>query len=136
MTWQPEVDEIRRREELAQKMGGEANVKRQHDNGRLTVRERIDRFLDKGSFHEMGALAGKPDYNDEGKLVGAIVAIARHGSIVHYEAHGMSDRLTFIEGSIFANVDCSHTFDLIISNPPYVRQDEAIFYPNQCRGPR
>ena len=62
MSWQPEVDEIKRRIELAKQMGGEANVARQHANGRLTVRERIERLLDPESFHETGALAGKAAY--------------------------------------------------------------------------
>ena len=68
MSWQTEVDEIKRREELAKQMGGEANVARQHANGRLTVRERIERLLDPGSFHETGALAGKAVY-ENGELV-------------------------------------------------------------------
>ncbi|MGE0881998.1 MAG: acyl-CoA carboxylase subunit beta [Blastocatellales bacterium] len=68
MSWQPEVDEIKRREELAKQMGGDANVARQHANGRLTVRERIERLLDQGSFHETGALAGKAAYID-GELI-------------------------------------------------------------------
>ncbi len=68
MSWQPEVDEIKRRVELAKQMGGEANVARQHNNGRLTVRERIDRLLDANSFHETGTLAGKATY-ENGELV-------------------------------------------------------------------
>jgi acetyl-CoA carboxylase carboxyltransferase component len=69
VSWQPELDEIRRREELARQMGGAANVERQHAAGRLTVRERIDRLLDPGSFHEAGALAGQAKYDAEGNLV-------------------------------------------------------------------
>ena len=61
LTWEPEVEEIKRREELAKQMGGPANVERQHSSGKLTVRERIDRLLDTGSFHEIGALAGQAD---------------------------------------------------------------------------
>jgi acetyl-CoA carboxylase carboxyltransferase component len=68
LSWQPEVDEIKRRVELAKQMGGEANVARQHANGRLTVRERIDRLLDAGSFHETGALAGRAVY-ENGEMV-------------------------------------------------------------------
>lgn len=68
MSWEPEVDEIHRREALALEMGGEANVHRQHDNGRLTVRERIERLLDAGTFRETGALAGRAEYDDEGRL--------------------------------------------------------------------
>jgi len=49
-------------------MGGAANVKRQHDAGRLTVRERIDCLLDPGSFHEIGALTGRATYDECGQL--------------------------------------------------------------------
>jgi acetyl-CoA carboxylase carboxyltransferase component len=57
-SWEPEIEELRRRLELAHAMGGPENVARQHKAGRLTVRERIERLLDPGSFHETGALAG------------------------------------------------------------------------------
>lgn len=69
MSWQPEIDELRRREEFARKMGGPEKVKRQHDGGKLTVRERIDRLLDPGSFREIGAIAGKAEYDADGNLV-------------------------------------------------------------------
>jgi acetyl-CoA carboxylase carboxyltransferase component len=68
VTWQPEIDEIRRREALAREMGGQANIARQHAAGRLTVRERIHRLLDPGTFHEIGALAGRAAYDDTGEL--------------------------------------------------------------------
>ncbi|NKB32451.1 MAG: methylmalonyl-CoA carboxyltransferase [Pseudomonadales bacterium] len=68
MSWQDEIDEIKRREALAEQMGGEERIQRQHDNGRLTVRERIDKLVDKDSFNEIGALAGKAEYDAEGNL--------------------------------------------------------------------
>jgi acetyl-CoA carboxylase carboxyltransferase component len=68
VTWQPEVDELHRREQLARKMGGAERVKRQRDTGRLTVRERIDLLLDAGSFEEWGALAGFATYGPKGTL--------------------------------------------------------------------
>ena len=40
-------------------MGGTERVERQHASGRLTVRERIERLFDPGTFHETGALAGR-----------------------------------------------------------------------------
>lgn len=64
MSWQHEVDEIKRRVELAKQMGGPANVERQKASGKLTVRERIEQLLDPGSFHEIGALAGKAVYEN------------------------------------------------------------------------
>src|SRR2546421_4461031 len=69
MSWEPELEELRRREELARRLGGEERVERQHASGRLTVRERIERLFDPGSFHETGAIAGKVVYDDEGELV-------------------------------------------------------------------
>jgi acetyl-CoA carboxylase carboxyltransferase component len=70
--WQPEVDELHRREALAQAMGGPDKIERQHAGGKLTVRERIDALVDPGSFHEIGALAGKATYDDDGALVGFV----------------------------------------------------------------
>jgi acetyl-CoA carboxylase carboxyltransferase component len=68
VTWEPELDELRRREELARRMGGGERVARQHASGRLTVRERIDRLFDPGSFHETGAIAGQGSYDEHGEL--------------------------------------------------------------------
>ncbi len=68
MTWQPELDELRRREAFAREMGGPGKVRRQHDANRLTVRERIDALLDPASFREVGALSGKAEYDTEGNL--------------------------------------------------------------------
>ncbi len=67
MSWEKEVEEIRRRIEIAKGMGGADNIKRQHDGGKLTVRERIEKLLDTGSFREYGALAGAPKY--EGQIL-------------------------------------------------------------------
>ncbi len=68
MGWKDDIEELRRREALAWEMGGADKVKRQHDGGKLTVRERIDRLLDPGSFHEVGATAGKAKYRADGSL--------------------------------------------------------------------
>ena len=68
MTWQKEIDELRRRQELARQMGGDEAIARQHSRGRLTVRERIGLLLDRDSFQEIGTLAGNAEYNDEGEL--------------------------------------------------------------------
>src|SRR6266480_3428424 len=68
MSWEDEVAELRRREELAKRMGGEEKVARQHAAARLTVRERIDALLDPDSFHEIGAIAGRAEYGEDGSL--------------------------------------------------------------------
>ena len=68
MTWTPELEELRRREAMAREMGGADKVARQHAGGRLTVRQRIDGLLDAGSFHEVGAIAGKATYDGRNQL--------------------------------------------------------------------
>src|SRR5215207_3542458 len=55
-------------------MGGEERIERQHASGRLTVRERIERLFDEGTFHETGALAGRGTYGDDGELTGFLPA--------------------------------------------------------------
>jgi acetyl-CoA carboxylase carboxyltransferase component len=90
MTWQPELDELRRREELARRMGGPERVARQHAAGKLTVRERVERLLDDRSFHETGAIAGKGEYDDAGELTGFLPAnvVVGQGRIVNHSPDG------------------------------------------------
>ena len=64
MSWQDEVDELRRREAMAEAMGGPEVIARQRRQGKLTVRERIAALADPGSFREFGALAGSATYED------------------------------------------------------------------------
>lgn len=68
--WQPELDELARRRELAEQLGGPERVERLHATGRLTVRERIDTLVDKASFREFSQLQGHATYDDEGRFVG------------------------------------------------------------------
>ncbi|MBW2090684.1 MAG: methylmalonyl-CoA carboxyltransferase [Deltaproteobacteria bacterium] len=63
--WAPEIEELRLRESLAAQMGEPERIERQHASGRLTVRERIDKLLDKGTFHETGAIVGVPTYEGD-----------------------------------------------------------------------
>ncbi|MGE0310782.1 MAG: acyl-CoA carboxylase subunit beta [Lautropia sp.] len=84
MSWKAEVDEIEQRKAFAQQMGGAESVARQHQKGKLSARERIDRIADPGSFFEIGALAGKAEYDKDWKLKSvrpsnAIVGTARLG---------------------------------------------------------
>ncbi|MGD8293888.1 MAG: carboxyl transferase domain-containing protein [Desulfobacterales bacterium] len=54
MPFEKELDELARRKDRALEMGGAEKVKKQHDRGKLTARERIDLLLDSGSFLEIG----------------------------------------------------------------------------------
>jgi acetyl/propionyl-CoA carboxylase alpha subunit/acetyl-CoA carboxylase carboxyltransferase component len=67
--WSAEVAEIDRRRAAALEMGGPAKVERQHDEGKLSARERIEALADPGSFHEIGALTGIVRYDEDGRPV-------------------------------------------------------------------
>src|ERR1700676_1528153 len=68
MGWQPELDELRERERQGRELRGADKVERQHDAGKLTIRERVDGLVDHDSFHEIGAIAGRAQYDEEGRL--------------------------------------------------------------------
>ena len=69
MTWDPEIEEINRRRAMAREMGGPDRVAQQHSLGKLTVRERIEKLVDSGSFMERGILGGVGTYDEEENLV-------------------------------------------------------------------
>ncbi len=56
--WRQDVDELNRQIEFAKQLGGKESVDFHHRRGKLTVRERIKLLEDRGSFHEIGAIAG------------------------------------------------------------------------------
>ncbi|HRP11956.1 MAG TPA: hypothetical protein PLK37_13055, partial [Terricaulis sp.] len=68
MSWEDEINEKRRREKLAEQMGGADRVARQKASGKLNVRERVAALADPGSFHEIGKIAGKASYGKDNEL--------------------------------------------------------------------
>ncbi|WP_339689234.1 carboxyl transferase domain-containing protein [uncultured Parasphingorhabdus sp.] len=66
MTWKPELEELAERQRLAEKMGGEEKVSRQHGRGKLDARARIAGIVDEGSFREIGKIAGRGTYAEDG----------------------------------------------------------------------
>src|SRR5262247_2954757 len=63
------MEELRRREEFADELGGPERVARQHKGGRYTVRERIAKLADPASIHEVGKIAGSAHYDARNDLV-------------------------------------------------------------------
>jgi acetyl-CoA carboxylase carboxyltransferase component len=72
------VTELRERTERARQGGGPKYLQRHRDQGKLPVRERIDRLIDPGSpFLELSALAATDVYDDEAPSAGLVTGIAR-----------------------------------------------------------
>jgi acetyl-CoA carboxylase carboxyltransferase component len=106
LTWDPELEELRRRQELARRMGGEERVQRQHASGRLTVRERIDRLFDPGTFRETGSIAGRATYDEHGEVTDFLPAntIVGQGRIEGRRAIVQGDDFTVRGGSADAAI--------------------------------
>lgn len=65
MSWESDVEEIRKQSEMARQMGGAEGIAFQHSRGKLTVRERVDLLQDPGSFKEIGTLTGTATWDGD-----------------------------------------------------------------------
>ncbi len=106
MSWQDEIDELHRREGLAHAMGGAEKVARQHEFGKLTIRERIDAISDPDSFAEIGALAGVADYDADGVLTAFTPSnfVFGHATIANRPVILSGDDFTVRGGSADASI--------------------------------
>jgi len=77
------LDELHRRYAASRIGGGEERVRKQHDAGKLTARERIDILLDPGSFEELDALVVHrcADFNMEAQRIPGDGVVTGHGRI-------------------------------------------------------
>ncbi len=66
--WSSELEELRARVGFAAELGGPEAVANHRAKGRLTIRDRIDRLADVGTFAEVGRLAGRAVRDENGAL--------------------------------------------------------------------
>src|SRR5438874_12917497 len=73
------VSAIRNEEEKIREGGGAKGIESQHNKGRLTARERIQKLVDPGSFFELGAYAAYRMYEEWGgaPAAGVVTGVAR-----------------------------------------------------------
>ena len=68
MSWKKEIEELGQRRAMAERMGGEEKVARQHSRGKMDARARLAGIVDEGSFREIGKIAGRGTYGADGEL--------------------------------------------------------------------
>ncbi len=82
-----DVDNLHQKRAIAKQGGGPDKIKRQHDRGKLTARERLDLLFDKDTFCEVGILGGedieKPDA--DGVIAGYGKINGRYAGLVSYD---------------------------------------------------
>ena len=74
MSWEKEINEIKKRERLSLEQGGKESVLKHHSKGRKTLRERLNLILDKNSFDEIGKISGSSIHNNQDELKNFIPA--------------------------------------------------------------
>src|SRR6202790_1281470 len=95
MKLEEKIAELKRRDQLAQEGGGAERRERQHREGKLSARERIDFLLDEGSFEELDKLVRHRcrNFGMEDNVVDGDGFITGHGLI-----HG---RPAFVFAQVF-----------------------------------
>ncbi len=102
MSKNEKVEELKRRREEAKKGGGEKRIKKQHDKGKLTARERLDLLLDDGSFDELDPFVTHRSEAfglDEKRIPGDGV-VTGHGLIHGRPVYVFSQDFTVFGGSL------------------------------------
>ena len=80
MEKQERINELLKLIEMNRRLGGEDRIARQHQLGRLTARERIERLLDPGTFEESGTLMYGLQPDEEGRTT-HINQVSGHGRV-------------------------------------------------------
>jgi acetyl-CoA carboxylase carboxyltransferase component len=102
--WDEQVEELRARKGRSLEMGGPERVARQHEQSKLTVRERLDLLFDAGTFVELGLLAhqqsvrGLPALPPERTPTDGVVT--GHGQIDGRQAWVIAYDFTVLAGSM------------------------------------
>jgi len=97
--YESRVEELRDRRKKNLGMGGEEKVARQHERGKLTVRERLDLLFDPGSFVELGLLAQNRDGSDTAPADGVVTG---HGDVDGRQVWVIAYDFTVMAGSMGA----------------------------------
>jgi len=93
------VDDLRARRKKNLAMGGAEKVAKQHERGKLTVRERIDLLFDAGTFVELGLLAQNRDGSDNAPADGVVTG---HGEVDGRQVWVIAYDFTVMAGSMGA----------------------------------
>ena len=97
--YESKIGELRDRRARNLAMGGDDKIARQHEKGKLTVRERIDLLFDAGTFVELGLLATDRDRSDDAPADGVVTG---HGLVDGRQVWVIAYDFTVMAGSMGA----------------------------------
>lgn len=111
MTMDDKIEELRKLREEALAGGGEERIEAQHEKGKMTARERIDYFLDDGTFNEFDQLRTHRSHNFgmEDKQVKGDGVVTGYGEVNGRKTFVFAHDFTVFGGSlgeVFAEKVC------------------------------
>src|SRR5512144_1431292 len=95
-------DRLSELERLAELGGGEARLRRHHEAGKLTARERVDLLFDAGTFEELDKLVTHRcrDFGMENEIVPGDGVVAGHGRVDGRPVYAFAQDFTVFGGSL------------------------------------
>ncbi len=96
------IEDLYKRKERIKQMGGDERIKKQHEQGKLTARERIDLLLDPGSFVEINPFVEKrnTDFGLDKMYLPADGVITGYGTIDGRPVAVFAQDFTVMGGSL------------------------------------
>src|SRR5919202_1296807 len=93
------LEELERRAELG---GGEERLRRQHEAGKLTARERVDLLFDPGTFEEVDKLVTHRcrDFGMDQQIVPGDGVVSGHGLVNGRQVFAFAQDFTVVGGSL------------------------------------
>ena len=96
------IERLRERERLAELGGGEERLKKQHEQGKLTARERMTRLFDPGTFEEVDKLVTHrcQDFGMDQVVIPGDGVVSGHGLINGRVVYAFAQDFTVFGGSL------------------------------------
>jgi propionyl-CoA carboxylase beta chain len=96
------IEKLHDLERLADLGGGEERLRRQHEQGKLTARERIERLFDAGTFEEVDKLVTHrcTDFGMQDQIIPGDGVVTGHGRVNGRVVYGFAQDFTVFGGSL------------------------------------
>ncbi|HUR79339.1 MAG TPA: acyl-CoA carboxylase subunit beta [Thermoanaerobaculia bacterium] len=102
MSLEKKIEELERRKEQSELGGGQARIDRQHNDGKLTARERVQLLFDPGSFQELDQLVThrSTDFGLDKQRVPGDGVVTGYGTVQGRLVYAFAQDFTVFGGSL------------------------------------
>ncbi len=102
MSYEQNLEELERRKQQSELGGGQARIDRQHNDGKLTARERVALLFDPGSFQELDQLVmhRSTDFGMEKQRVPGDGVVTGYGTVQGRLVYSFAQDFTVFGGSL------------------------------------